>query len=246
MLQLEKEEEIRGDDIAMKCPVCGTEHNNGYSWCSGCGFNKFKDEFINEEEQRLWERETIDPCREIYWFMKEENEELSEDNSILTEQLKEWQEKYEALKIEYEKNPFTDKTSQSLPRVELGANDTIYEDENFLIKFLKWDYVRYLNTGNCYVGTFLFENKSNTKKCVYFKSTSVGGFMNQEETLKYDIPPKQKGMEKFNFVYEDRVPGNVKDFGSVEFMVCYGNVPDGYTRYIRGEIIESDTISLVI
>lgn len=130
------------------------------------------------------------------------------------------------------------------PKVSLGLNDTIYEDKNITVKFLKWERVRYLNTGNARVATFLFVNKTDRKVSIYFKNISIDGFLNQEKSLSYELPEKQKGMKNFNLVYEDKVPGRTDDFDTVEFIVTYGMVKDGYTSLIDGRPIESDIISL--
>ena len=130
------------------------------------------------------------------------------------------------------------------PKVSLGLNDTIYEDKNITVKFLKWERVRYLNTGNARVATFLFVNKTDRKVSIYFKNISIDGFLNQEKSLSYELPEKQKGMKNFNLVYEDKVPGRTDDFDTVEFVVTYGMVKDGYTSLIDGKPIESDIISL--
>lgn len=129
-------------------------------------------------------------------------------------------------------------------KVSLGLNDTIYDDENITVKFLKWERVRYLNTGNARVATFLFVNKTDKKVSIYFKNISVDGFLNQEKSLSYELPEKQKGMKNFNLVYEDKVPGRTDDFDTVEFIVTYGKVKDGYSTLIEGKPVESDVISL--
>lgn len=130
------------------------------------------------------------------------------------------------------------------PKVSLGLNDTIYDDKNITVKFMKWERVRYLNTGNARVATFLFVNKTNKKLSVYFKNISIDGFLNQERSISYELPEKQKGMSNFNIVYEDKVPGRTDDFETVEFVITYGKVKEGYSSLIEGEPIESDIISL--
>lgn len=130
------------------------------------------------------------------------------------------------------------------PKVSLGLNDTIYDDKNITVKFLKWERVRYLNTGNARVATFLFVNKTNRKLSIYFKNISIDGFLNQEKSIRYELPEKQKGMSNFNLVYEDKVPGRTDDFDTVEFVVTYGKVKDGYSSLVEGEPIESGIISL--
>lgn len=134
--------------------------------------------------------------------------------------------------------------SSASKKVSLGLNDTIYDDENITVKFLKWERVRYLNTGNARVATFLFINKTDKKVSIYFKNISIDGFLNQEKSLSYELPEKQKGMKNFNLVYEDKVPGRTDDFDTVEFIVTYGKVKDGYSSLIEGETVESDIISL--
>lgn len=104
--------------------------------------------------------------------------------------------------------------------------------------------IRYLNTGNARVATFLFINKTDKKVSIYFKNISIDGFLNQEKSISYELPEKQKGMKNFNLVYEDKVPGRTDDFDTVEFIVTYGKVKDGYPSLIEGETVESDIISL--
>lgn len=74
----------------MKCPVCTHDLNGNEEQCPSCGFNKIKSNFINNDELKIWEKETVIPCQSVYVRMareeflvferyenaKEENEKL--------------------------------------------------------------------------------------------------------------------------------------------------------------------------
>ena len=131
-------------------------------------------------------------------------------------------------------------------KISLGQNDTIYDDKNLSVTLLKLERTRYLNTGFVREGTFLFVNKTAKKLCIKFKNIAIEGFLNQEESISYALPGKQKGMKGFILIYEDRVPGIVDDFESLDLIVSYGKVQDGYNTILDGDPIESQTISLAL
>jgi len=126
--------------------------------------------------------------------------------------------------------------------ISLGINDVIFENKSLRVTFVKWRQVHYINTGNARVATFMFDNKTNEKLRIIFENVSVGGFLNQEETIPYDLPGNQKGINDFNLVYENKVPGNINDFKTVEFQICYGRAGVGVT-YIPAKVT-SEMISL--
>lgn len=131
--------------------------------------------------------------------------------------------------------------------VVYGINDTIYEDENIAVKLVGWKRNCFLVGGWARVATFVFENKSSNRYCIYMKDISIGGFLNQEiSKSSYAISGGQKGMNDIQIVYEDKVPGNISNFKSVELKVCYGIVKDGcsYPNQIIGQTIGSETISI--
>lgn len=129
-------------------------------------------------------------------------------------------------------------------KVSLGLNDTIYEDENIKIIFVKWERKYYMFGGNARAATFLYTNKTNHKIGVYMKDISVDGFTNQDKSMQKPVAARKKGMEQIPFVYEDKIPGKMSDFRTVEFVVCYGQVGEQYDHNFIGTIIESPEISL--
>lgn len=86
----------------MKCPVCGEEYTYEVDWCFICGFNKFRTEFLNEEERKLWLAETVEPCKAVYEAACESYDSLDERYDELQDDFNELQEKYDELLEKYE------------------------------------------------------------------------------------------------------------------------------------------------
>lgn len=225
----------------MKCPVCNVIIDNTVKECSNCGFDQLHKEFINDSDYAVWLRETVEPCKKIYNYFYNTPYDVNiptggvlhipKDKVVehcqgslkriqeLHQKNKELEEKHARLvaqSIISENN-----ISGSQSKVQLGANDVIFEDDWLVVKFLKWEQVYYINSGDTRVATFLFENKSSHKLEICFKNISVDGFLNQEKSLTYSITANQKGINPFNFIYENKVPGNLEDFDSVDFQLYY-------------------------
>lgn len=121
-----------------------------------------------------------------------------------------------------------------------------FEDDNIRISFVKWERNCYLVGGYAKAGTFIFENKSNKRLYITMKNVSVGGFLNREEVPSTILTEGQKEMKSFPFVYENKVPDEIKKNETVEFKVYYGVLRDGYSSKanIIEPTIESDIISI--
>ena len=126
----------------------------------------------------------------------------------------------------------------------LGNNDIVFEDANVKVVFVKWERKYYMFGGNARAATFIYINKTDHKIGFYMKGISVDGFTNQEKSMQKPIAGHKKGMEQIPFVYEDKVPGNVSDYKTVEFILCYGQVGEQYDHNFIGTIVESPEISL--
>jgi len=131
-------------------------------------------------------------------------------------------------------------------KISLGANETVFEDENVKVRFVRWERNSYLVGGNARTGYFVFENKSTDRLCIYMKDIAVDGFINLAESQATSLNAKQKEMKGFPFIYESKVPGNLNDFETVEFKVCYGRISEGHNAacLIKGVKVESDTVSV--
>ena len=123
--------------------------------------------------------------------------------------------------------------------------NVFFEDENIRVTFVKWERNCYLVGGYAKAGTFIFENKSIKRLCIYMKEISVGGFLNRDETFQTVLSEKQKEMETFPFVYENKIPNHLNDCKTVEFKICYGALRDGCsTKANMIEPFESNIISI--
>ena len=131
-------------------------------------------------------------------------------------------------------------------RICLGANETIFEDVNIKVKFVRWKRTHYLAGGDALAGYFVFENKSDDRLCIYMKDISIDGFINLAESQTTSLDGKQKEMKGLPFIYENKVPGDLNDFETVEFIICYGRIKDGLNAscLIKGAKNQSNTISV--
>ena len=125
-------------------------------------------------------------------------------------------------------------------------SNVFFEDENIRVTFVKWERNCYLVGGYAKAGTFIFENKSDDRLCIYMKDISVGGFVNIDESRATALAGKQKKINVFQFVYENKIPSNLKNISTVEFQVCYGNIKEGFSSvdFIQKPIKESEIISI--
>lgn len=131
-------------------------------------------------------------------------------------------------------------------KISLGANETIFEDENVKVKFVRWERTHYLAGGNGRTGYFVFENKSNDRLCIYMKDISIDGFINLAESQPTSLDGRKKEMKGMPFIYENKVPGVLNDFETVEFVVSYGGIRAGLNTVslIKGQKTESEIISV--
>lgn len=132
------------------------------------------------------------------------------------------------------------------PQISLGLNETIYEDENIEVVFVKWERKFYRFGGYARAATFMYVNKADYKIGVYMKDISVDGFVNQGKSLHIPVAAHKKGIEQIPFVYEDKVPGNIDDFRSVEFTLCYGQVYEQGEYTFKGAVRETSEISITL
>ena len=56
----------------MKCPVCGNELNDDCVRCTECTFDQLHKTFLNKEEYEMWMRETVLPCRRVFYKCSKE------------------------------------------------------------------------------------------------------------------------------------------------------------------------------
>ncbi len=124
----------------------------------------------------------------------------------------------------------------------------IFEDHNIKISFIKWERINYLVGGYAKTGTFVFENKSDKRLCIYMKDISVCGFLNLSESMTATLDGKQKEIKAIPLVYENKIPEFSKDFNKVEFKVCYGTIRKGLSAIclIDKPTIESEIVSVQI
>lgn len=146
-----------------------------------------------------------------------------------------------------------DKYDDSKELTQSTKNDSnndnlVYEDNYIKISFVKWEQKNYLAGGYARTGTFIFENKSDKRFCIYLKDISVGGFLNQAESMTVALSGKQKELKEMPFIYENKVPEVSKEYNTIEFKVCYGTIRDGMSSIplINKPIIESGIISLKV
>ena len=95
-------------------------------------------------------------------------------------------------------------------------------------------------------GTFIVENKSDKRLHITMNDISIGGFLNQDEIKPIVLSGKQKIMDSFRFIHENKIPQHLKECKTVEFKVSYGELRDGYSTkaFIEGPVTESDIISI--
>lgn len=222
----------------MKCPVCNMVANNDSSKCGYCGFSEIETEFINQEDYERWMTDTVIPCRCVF-------QKMSKKLDIADKKNEELQSKYDALDALY------GKLKNSPVRVSntlFGSNDVVFEDENVKLVFVEWGRGNYLVGGWARTATFVFENKTGKRLCIFLKDISVAGYLNQEESLPTALAGKQKQINPVKMIIEDKVPGNINDYESVEFSICYGEIAENLSSpsYITGPRITSKTVSLGI
>ena len=128
----------------------------------------------------------------------------------------------------------------------INAREIVYEDDHICVSFIKWERNEYIIGGIARTATFIFENKSNSRLCIFMKDVCVGGFLNIAETHTSTLDAGQKEVKSLPFIYEDKCPMNVCLFDKVEFKVCYGEIGDRFTSVslIRGPKTESSVISM--
>ena len=156
----------------------------------------------------------------IYCDLKSEYEELQENYHDLSREAYEQSKEIEELKDK------VDKKQSDIIKKALGANSIIFEDSNLIVRYIKMEHIYYINSGDTRIATFAFENKSSHKLKICLKDITVDGFLNQEKTPYgeygyYNLDGNKKGIENFNLIYENKLPGNIKDFDSVEFILYY-------------------------
>lgn len=122
----------------------------------------------------------------------------------------------------------------------------VFEDENIKIELVEWGRDNFLLGGKARTGTFIFENKSDKRLCMYMKDISVGGFLNIDESAPVALSGKQKEMQTMPFVYDNKVPDHMKNYKSLEFKVCYGTIREGFSSisFIDKPATESEVISM--
>ena len=114
-------------------------------------------------------------------------------------------------------------------------NNVFFEDENLR-----------MSLGYSMTGTFIVENKSDKRLHITMNDISIGGFLNQDEIKPIVLSGKQKIMDSFRFIHENKIPQHLKECKTVEFKVSYGELRDGYSTkaFIEGPVTESDIISI--
>lgn len=85
----------------MICPVCKQENTFDFDYCDFCGFNKLRTEFFNEDDYLLWLKETVEPCRSVYYSAYEKYKKLLVEYNSLKEEYIDLQEKYKELSEAY-------------------------------------------------------------------------------------------------------------------------------------------------
>ena len=137
--------------------------------------------------------------------------------------------------------------STGTSKKDFSRDNIIYEDDYIKVSFIKWEYHDYL-AGRARAGTFLFENKYDDRLCMYFKNISVGGFLNQEESMPTALSGKKKVITEISFVFDKNVPEHLKTYNEVEFTLCYGRIKEGYSAssLIQKPLIESNIISIKV
>ncbi len=129
---------------------------------------------------------------------------------------------------------------------ETEESNTFFEDENLRMSLVKWERISYLVGGYSMTGTFIVENKSDKRFHITMNDISIGGFLNQDEIKPIVLSGKQKIMDSFRFIHENKIPQHLKGCKTVEFKVSYGELRDGYSTkaFIEGPVTESDIISI--
>lgn len=214
----------------MKCPVCKTEFINNLIECPNCGFAEIRTEFLNKDEAQRWMDDTVIPCQAVYKKMSQKLQEIEKANQNADSSNK------KTLRKGKKKLKYT-------------INDIVYEDNSIKVQYIKQGRGMYLVGGPCKTATFVFENKTEERMCIFFKDISIGGFLNQEKLDQgIGLDGGQKMVEEMRMIFENKIVGNISDYKSYEFKICYGQVRKNgkYCTDIRGEIYESESISIVI
>jgi len=208
----------------MKCPVC-EKVTGSKKKCLNCGFDQLGKEFINENEYEAWFRDTVEPCRKVYLSVvsqvvavESKLEELQADYDELSGELSELQDEYDELEQKLEE---TETKGYVSSRHRTDNNSVLFEDEFLIARIVKLESIYYLNTGDAKVVTMAFENKSSKKLEISLRNIKVGGYLNQESTPGYTLPGYQKGINRFNLIYENKLPGNIEEFSTVQFEIYY-------------------------
>ena len=72
-----------------------------------------------------------------------------------------------------------------------------------------------------------FENKYDKRFCIYFKDISIGVFLNQEEYSSIALSGNQKQLKEVPFVFDVKIPEDLRNYNEIEFKVCYGRIEEG-------------------
>ena len=143
-----------------------------------------------------------------------------------------------------------DSITESAAPLKETSNDpnVVYEDNDIKISFVKWSRDNYWIGGIARTGTFVFENKTDKRTCIYMKDISVCGFLNVAESATTTLAANQKAMNSIPFVYENKIPLTVHGYKSIEFKVCYGTIREGFSSisFIDKPVRESRIISINI
>lgn len=141
-----------------------------------------------------------------------------------------------------------DSITESTAPLKETSNDPnlVYEDNDIKISFVKWSRDNYWIGGIARTGTFVFENKTDKRTCIYMKDISVCGFLNVAESATTTLAANQKAMNSIPFVYENKIPSTVHGYKSIEFKVCYGTIREGFSSisFIDKPVRESRIISI--
>ena len=138
-------------------------------------------------------------------------------------------------------------TESAVPLKEISNDpNLVYEDNDIKISFVKWSRDNYWIGGIARTGTFVFENKTDKRTCIYMKDISVCGFLNVAESATTTLAANQKAMNSIPFVYENKIPSTVNGYKSIEFKVCYGTIREGFSSisFIDKPVRESRIISI--
>lgn len=225
----------------MKCPVCGNEAPFS-SVCKKCGFDDIRCIFLSKTKHDEWVDKVVQPYAFQYLFStltpSEEDvakkrfgifggkvisrEELAQEKNICVNRIMQIEAKIirRVKHIWYfRKKAENEKRDSCVDNEE--KYETLFEDDFIAVQYVCIGDILSIDRGQSKTITLLITNKFREPIRVCLKNVEVDGILNQSETTSFLIPENKTGLNRFNFIYQDKLIANIEDCSSVRFDIYY-------------------------